>query len=213
MNQQEQEVHKWQTVYKEVRGAFDFRVANLNSQQNRIANVLVANGLIFGFLGASAGIFFDSKVQKLHTSILYVASMCSLALGLAAAVAALWPLIEPLSASQDDQKTKQFLRSLGKILSKPISVPWNKIAPHSGKYTDKVNYFLDPDKILNDAKLGLGEVELLKILSSSIVDNAEYSNHIGTIKFRRRWIRAQLIFIVLGVLLLIPALIFRLLPG
>src|SRR5712692_11789565 len=78
MGQQKQEVEKWKTVYKEVRGALDFRVANLNSQQQRIANVLFANGLIFGFLGASAGIFFDSKVPKWPTSILYVASMCSL---------------------------------------------------------------------------------------------------------------------------------------
>jgi hypothetical protein len=50
MSQHEQEVEKWKTVYKEVRGALDFRVANLNSQQQRIANVLFANGLIFGFL-------------------------------------------------------------------------------------------------------------------------------------------------------------------
>ena len=84
MSQHEQEVDKWKTVYKEVRGAYDSRVANINSQQQRIANVLFANGLIFGFLGASAGIFFDSKVPKWPTSILYVTSMCSLALGLVA---------------------------------------------------------------------------------------------------------------------------------
>jgi TRAP-type C4-dicarboxylate transport system permease small subunit len=215
MNQHEPEIDKWKTVYKEVRTAFDFRVANLNSQQQRIANVLFANGLIFGFLGASAGIFFDSKIPKWPTSILYVASMCSLALGLVAAVAALWPLIEPLSASQQDQKTKQFsqfLRRLGKILSKPISVPWNKIAPHTGIYPSAVvHYFLTPDEILKDANLS--EVELLKKLSYSIVANAAYSNHNATIKFRRGWIRAQLIFIVVGVLLLIPALITRLFTG
>ena len=64
MDQQEQKVDKWKTVYNAVRGALDFRVANLNSQQQRIANVLFANGLIFGFLGASAGGFFDAKVPK-----------------------------------------------------------------------------------------------------------------------------------------------------
>ncbi len=64
MDQQEQKVDKWKTVYNAVRGALDFRVANLNSQQQRIANVLFANGLIFGFLGASAGVFFDAKVPK-----------------------------------------------------------------------------------------------------------------------------------------------------
>ncbi len=211
MGQQEQEVDKWRTVYKEVRAAFDFRVANINAQQQRIANVLFANGLIFGFLGASAGIFFDSKVPKWPTSILYVASMCSLALGLVAAVAALWPLIDPLSTSRAEHKTKQFLPKLGKILSMPISVPWNKIAPHSGVKTDEVDYFLDPAKIRNDADLS--EVELLKKLSSSIVANAAYSNHNATIKFRRGWIRVQLIFIVSGVLLLIPALITRLFTG
>ena len=215
MDQQDQEVEKWRAVYKDVRAAFDFRVANLNSQQQRIANVLFANGLIFGFLGASAGIFIDSKVPKWPTSILYVASMCSLALGLVTAVAALWPLIDPLSKSREKQETKQFsqfLRKLGKILSTPISVQWHKIAPHSGEYTPEVRYFLEPDEILHDAKL-MSEVELLKKLSSSIVANAAYSNHNATIKFRRGWIRAQLTFIVLGILLLIPALITRLFTG
>jgi hypothetical protein len=214
MDQQEQEVDKWKTVYKEVHRAYDFRVVNLNSQQQRIANVLFANGLIFGFLGASAGIFFDSKVPKWPTSILYVASMCFLALGLVAAVAALWPLIDPLSASQEEQKTNQFsqsLRDFGKTLSKPISMPWNKIAPHRGVYTSEIGYFLDPDEILKDVKLS--EQELLNKLSSSIVANVVYSKHNATIKFRRGWIRAQLFFIVIGVLLLIPALITRLFTG
>lgn len=69
MSQHEQEVDTWKTVYKEVRGAYDSRVANLNSQQQRIANVLFANGLIFGFPGASAGIFLIQKYPNgLHRS-------------------------------------------------------------------------------------------------------------------------------------------------
>ncbi|HWZ17436.1 MAG TPA: hypothetical protein VNW73_01430, partial [Ktedonobacteraceae bacterium] len=211
MSQQNQEVDKWKTVYKEVRGALDFRVANLNAQQQRIANVLFANGLIFGFLGASAGVFFDSKVPKWPTSILYVASMCSLALGLVAAVAALWPLIDPLSPSKAERNTKQFtqfLKDQGKILSKPIAVLWNKIAPQSGEYTSDAGFFLDPEEILNAANLR--EVELLHKLSRSIVANVAYSKHIATFRFRRGWIRAQLVFIVSGILLLIAALITRL---
>jgi hypothetical protein len=143
--------------------------------------------------------------------------MCFLALGLVAAVAALWPLIDPLSASQQEQNTSRFLRflhflqRLGKILSTPVAVLWNQIAPKSGQYTPEVDYFLEPAKILEDANLS--EVELLKNLSRSIVANAEYSNHSAVNKFRRGWIRAQLIFIVLGVLLLIPALITRLFMG
>ena len=64
MGQQEQKVDKWKTVYNAVRAALDFRVANLTSQQQRIANVLFANGLIFGFLGASAGILFDANASR-----------------------------------------------------------------------------------------------------------------------------------------------------
>src|SRR5258707_13709971 len=96
MGQQEQKVDKWKTVYNAVRGALDFRVANLNSQQQRIANVLFANGLIFGFLGASAGVFFDAKQPKWLTSVLYLAWMGFLALALVAAMAARCPLIIPL---------------------------------------------------------------------------------------------------------------------
>jgi len=217
MGQQKQEVDKWKTVYKEVRGALDFRVANLNAQQQRIANVLFANGLIFGFLGASAGIFFDSKVPKWPTSILYVASMCSLALGLVAAVAALWPLIDPLSTpptpgKQNTNQFLQFLRWLGRILAffaTPVIVLWNKIAPSSGQYKPEARFFLEPGSILKEGST-LSEEQLLEKLSNSIVANVDYSNHIATIKFRRVWIRAQLIFIVSGVLLLIPALIGRL---
>jgi hypothetical protein len=216
MDQQKQEVDKWKTVYNEVRGALDFRVANLNSQQQRIANVLFANGLIFGFLGASAGVFFDPKVPKWPTSILYVASMCSLALGLVAAVAALWPLIDPLGDPPlEEQKTNQFLqflRRLGRILvflATPVVVLWNKIAPTSGQDKPEVRFFLEPDSILTAGRV-LSEEQLLEKLSNSIVENVAYSRHIATVKFRRAWIRAQLIFIVSGVLLLFPALISRL---
>jgi hypothetical protein len=139
--------------------------------------------------------------------------MCSLALGLVTAVAALWPLIDPLSPSKEEQNTKripQFLKDLGEILSWPIAVLWNKIAPQSGGDTDmsEVRYFLEPEDILNAAHLN--EAELLHTLSRSIVANVAYSNHIATFRFRRGWIRAQLVFIVSGVLLLIPALIARL---
>ena len=127
MDQQDQEVDKWKTVYTEVRGALDFRVENLNSQQQRIANVLFANGLIFGFLGASAGVFFDAKVPKWPTSILYVASMCFLALGLVAAVAALWPLIDPLGDTQLEEQEK------------------------SGQNKPEERFFLEPDSILKVA--------------------------------------------------------------
>ena len=217
MGQQKQEVEKWKTVYTEVRGALDFRVANLNAQQQRIANVLVANGLIFGFLGASAGVFFDSKVPKWPTSILYVASMCSLALGLVSAVAALWPLIDPLrvpptSGEQNTNQFLQFLQRLGRILTflaTPVIVLWNQIAPTSGQYKPEARFFLEPDSILKEGK-ALSEEQLLEKLSDSIVANVDYSNHLATIKFRRVWIRAQLIFIVSGVLLLFPALIGRL---
>lgn len=67
---------------------------------------------------------------------------------------------------------------------------------------------MDPEEILNAANLR--EVELLHKLSRSIVANVAYSNHIATFKFRRGWIRAQLVFIVSGILLLIAALITRL---
>jgi len=185
MGQQEQKVDKWKTVYNAVKAALDFRVANLNSQQQRIANVLFANGLIFGFLGASAGVFFDAKVPKWPTSILYVASMCFLALGLVAAVAALWPLIDPLGDTQLEEQEK------------------------SGQNKPEVSFFLQPNSVLKVGSV-VSEEELLEKLSNSIVENVAYSKHIATFKFRRRLIRAQLIFIISGVLLLFPALIGRL---
>jgi hypothetical protein len=185
MSQQEQKVDKWETVYQAVRAALDIRVANLNSQQQRIANVLVANGLILGFLGASAGVFFDPKVPKWPSSILYVASMSFLAFGLVAAVVALWPLIDPRSNTRPKEQEK------------------------SGQIKPEVRFFLEPESILKAGHVDNKE-ELLEKLSSSIVENVAYSKHVATFNFRRRLIRVQLILIVSGVVCLFFALICRL---
>jgi hypothetical protein len=111
--------------------------------------------------------------------------MCFLALGLVAAVAALWPLIDPLGDTQLEEQEK------------------------SGQNKPEVRFFLEPNSILKVGRV-VSEEELLEKLSNSIVENVAYSKHIATFKFRRRLIRAQLIFIVSGVLLLFPALIGRL---
>ncbi len=184
MGQQEQPAQKWETIYQAVRAAYDIRVANLQAQQQRIANVLFANGLIFGFLGASAGVFFDPHLPKWPSTVLYVASMSFLAFGLVAAVVALWPSIDPLSNVRPKAQEKR-----------------DPIKPEA-------RFFLEPASILEAGRVGSQEA-LLEKLSSSVVGNAAHSQHVATFSFRRRLIRVQLLLIVSGVVLLFCALICR----
>ncbi|HKF37394.1 MAG TPA: hypothetical protein VKB35_10890 [Ktedonobacteraceae bacterium] len=93
---EDMEIEHWRTVYQEVRRAYDFLVDTVNFQQQRIANVLLTNSLILGFLGTIAVIFLEGPGPRV-SSYLYVASLCFLALGLVAAAVALWPTISPRS--------------------------------------------------------------------------------------------------------------------
>ena len=179
------EIEYWSTVYHEVRRAFDFLVDNMNFQQQRIANVLLTNSLILGFIGTIAGIFLGGPGPKV-SSYLYVASLCCLAFGLIAATVALWPRITPLSAS------------VTALSQQP-----------------EANLFLQPPRILKQGRelseAQHGTQQFLEKLSESIVLDVEKTRHAEVIQFRRSCIRVQLICILGGLILLIVALITRLL--
>jgi hypothetical protein len=178
------EIEHWRIVYQEVRQAFDFLVANINFQQQRIANVLLTNSLILGFSGTIAGIFLGGPGPKV-SSYLYVASLCCLALGLVAAAVALWPTISPLSAS------------VTAVSENP-----------------EENLFLKPPRILEQGRelseAPHGTQQFLERLSESIVDNAVKTQHAEVVDRRRRYIRVQLICVLGGLILLVVALITRL---
>ena len=176
------EIDYWKTVYSEVRRAFDFLVENVNFQQQRIANVLTTNSLILAFIGTTAGTFLAGPKVS---SYLYVASLCSLTLGLVAAAVALWPRITPMS---------------GSVIARPEK--------------PEANLFLQPARILKKGRelseAQHGTQQFLERLSESIVLDAEKTRHAEVIQFRRSCIRAQLICILVGLIFLIFALLTRL---
>jgi hypothetical protein len=188
---EEVEVELWRRIYEETRKGIDFQIANLNTQQQRILNVLTVNGLIIAFLGASASLFFEARIA----SWLYVGSMISLAVGLGAAGRALWPIIDP--TAKGEAKTLAELEKSGLPTS------------------PEPDWFFQPSKILYRGRevskeQQQGIRQLLEDLSVSIACNAEQTNHTKVLQQRRRSIRIQLISIGGGVVLLLLALIFRL---
>lgn len=47
----------WKLVYSEARRAFDFRVQEVQNEQQRNAIVLTTNGLLLAFVAATTGVF------------------------------------------------------------------------------------------------------------------------------------------------------------
>jgi hypothetical protein len=84
----------WKTICDEARHAYESLNNTVTSQQQRISSVLVTNGLVFAFLGSSAGTFLDRNVN-IWVSILFVVSILFLGAGIIAALRALWPNIPP----------------------------------------------------------------------------------------------------------------------
>ena len=181
--QNQSDIDHWKTVHQEIQRSYDFLVQNLSNQQQRVANVLITNGLILGFLGASAPVFIGVPGSNwlLHlASALYVLAICCLALGIVTAVFALRPQVDPRGGPAPAQP--------GKV---------------------KADFILRPSEILEEGLLN-NDAQLLRNLSESIVSNVAMSRHIEVIQSRRNYINYQLITIVVGVLLLVVALIFRL---
>ncbi|HEX6481237.1 MAG TPA: hypothetical protein VF043_20550 [Ktedonobacteraceae bacterium] len=183
-SQKQSDIDHWKTVHQEIRRSYDFLVQNLNNQQQRVANVLITNGLILGFLGASAPVFIGVPGSSLYlhlASVLYLLAICCLALGVVTAVFALRPQVDPSGGS---------------------------VPPQPGKV--KADFILHPGEILEEG-LQNDDAQLLRKLSESIVSNVAASRHIEVIQSRRKYINYQLIIISVGVLLLVVALILRLL--
>lgn len=88
---------------------------------------------------------------------------------------------------------------------------WPKISPH------EEDLFLSPTLILEQghelSNTQKGTQHFLENLSKSIKENAERTQHTKQVRFRRFYIRVQLICIVGGLILLVVALITRLLVG
>jgi hypothetical protein len=180
--QNQSNIDHWKTVHQEIQRSYDFLVQNLSNQQQRVANVLITNGLILGFLGASAPIFIGVPGSNLFlhlASALYLLAICCLALGIVTAVFAMRPQVDPRGDSAPAQP--------GKV---------------------KADFILHPSEILEEG-LQNDDAQLLRKLSESIVSNVAVSKHIEVIQSRRKYINYQLTTIVVGVLLLVVALILR----
>jgi hypothetical protein len=129
-------------------------------------------------------VFFEGSGPKV-SSYLHVASLSCFALGLVAAIVALWPRISPLTASLTTESANL-----------------------------EENLFLNPRRILDEGRV-LSEVQhgtqqFLERLSASIVCNAEETQHAEVVDRRRFYIYDQLIFILVGIVILVAALISRL---
>jgi hypothetical protein len=176
----------WQLVYREARRAFDFRVQEVQQGQQRNATVLTTTGLLLAFLATTTSVFVPGPTSR-WPAALFLVAMGTLAVGLGAGALALWPRI----LIKGDQ-------------ARTAPSPRQTSTPEQSQ-----SLFLEAHRILEAGTI-LSSQQLLQQLTESIARDTQDQKVVMVMSIRRRLIKAQLLCVFGGTVLLFAALIARL---